>query len=75
MMKENCSKEAKTTKTVRAKENALDAEILITSLGNVQNHQETRTKGLLLEDLEAIAAKMRKKKVKTELVLWLKHQM
>ncbi|GJU86355.1 hypothetical protein Tco_1293901 [Tanacetum coccineum] len=74
-LKENRSKEAKTTKMVRAKENALDVEILITSSGNVQSHQETRTKGLLLEDLGAIAANMRKKKVKAKLVLWLKHQM
>ncbi|GKC55846.1 hypothetical protein Tco_1083444 [Tanacetum coccineum] len=66
---------AKTTKMERTKENALDAEILITPLGNVQIHQETGTKGLLSEDLGAIAAKMRKKKVKTKLVLWLKHQM
>nr|GEV13838.1 integrase, catalytic region, zinc finger, CCHC-type, peptidase aspartic, catalytic [Tanacetum cinerariifolium] len=75
MMKESHSKEAKTTKIVKAKENALDAEIQIISSKNFQNHQETKTKGLLLEDPGAIAVKMRKTKVKTKLVSWLKHQM
>ncbi|GJU50139.1 putative RNA-directed DNA polymerase, eukaryota, reverse transcriptase zinc-binding domain protein [Tanacetum coccineum] len=36
---------------------------------NAQSHQEARTKGLLLEEHEAIAAKMRKKRLKTKLVL------
>ncbi|GKF07688.1 hypothetical protein Tco_0041912 [Tanacetum coccineum] len=62
-------------KIVKAKENSLDAEIQIISSKNVQNHQETKTKGILLEDLRAIALKMRNTKVKTKLVSWLKHQM
>ncbi|GJR55543.1 hypothetical protein Tco_1406064 [Tanacetum coccineum] len=41
------SKEVKMTKMVKAKENALDAEIQITSSKNAQSHQEARTKGLL----------------------------
>ncbi|GJY85824.1 hypothetical protein Tco_0499850 [Tanacetum coccineum] len=57
---------------VRAKENVSDAEIQITSSKNVRSHQETKTKGLLLEDLGAIAVKMRKKLLKTKHVLWLK---
>nr|GEY97315.1 UBN2 domain-containing protein [Tanacetum cinerariifolium] len=56
-------------KDEEAKENALDAEIQITSSDNAQSHQEARTKGLLLEEQEAIAAKMRKKILKTKLVL------
>nr|GEW70182.1 UBN2 domain-containing protein [Tanacetum cinerariifolium] len=71
---ESNSKEAKTTKIVKAKENALDAEIQIISSENVQNHQETKTKEILLEDLRAISVKMKKAKVKTKLVAWLKHQ-
>ncbi|GJU93850.1 hypothetical protein Tco_1318606 [Tanacetum coccineum] len=58
---ESRSKEIKTTRTVRAKENALDVEIRIISSENVRSHQEAKTKGLLLEDLGAIAAKTRKK--------------
>ncbi|GJZ84728.1 hypothetical protein Tco_0650067 [Tanacetum coccineum] len=70
---ESHSKEIKMTRMVRAKENALDVEIQITSSENVRSHQEDKTKGLLLEDLGAIAAKMRKKRLKTKCVLWLKH--
>ncbi|GKA27302.1 retrovirus-related pol polyprotein from transposon TNT 1-94 [Tanacetum coccineum] len=44
-MKESRSKEVKMTKMVKAKENALDAEIQITSSENAQSHQEVRTKG------------------------------
>ncbi|GJZ90496.1 hypothetical protein Tco_0662423 [Tanacetum coccineum] len=62
-------------RTKRAKENILDAEIQITSSRNVRSHQETKTKGLLLEDLEAIAVKMRKRILKTKHVLWLKDLM
>nr|GEY54616.1 UBN2 domain-containing protein [Tanacetum cinerariifolium] len=59
----------KISKDEEAKENALNAEIQITSPENAQSHQEARTKGLLLEEYEAIAAKMRKKWLKTKLVL------
>nr|GEX19280.1 reverse transcriptase domain-containing protein [Tanacetum cinerariifolium] len=52
-----------------------DAQIQITSSENVQSQQETKTKGLLLEDLRAIATKMRKKRLRTKRVLWLKHLM
>ncbi|GKD83769.1 hypothetical protein Tco_1350608 [Tanacetum coccineum] len=62
-------------KIVKAKENILDAEIQITSPENAQSHQETKTKGILSEDLGAIAAKMRKKRLKTKLILWLNHLM
>ncbi|GJQ99648.1 hypothetical protein Tco_0522633 [Tanacetum coccineum] len=44
------------------------AEIQITSSENA-HHQEERTKGLLLEEYGAIAAKMTKKRLKTKLVL------
>ncbi|GJX44682.1 hypothetical protein Tco_0261358, partial [Tanacetum coccineum] len=40
-----------------------------------QSYQEAKTKGLLLEEYGAIAAKMRKIRLKTKLVLWFKHQM
>nr|GEW51359.1 retrovirus-related Pol polyprotein from transposon TNT 1-94 [Tanacetum cinerariifolium] len=51
---------------VRGKENALDVDIQITSSVNVRSHKEAKTKGLLLEDLGAIMAKMRKKRLKTK---------
>nr|GEU90065.1 zinc knuckle CX2CX4HX4C [Tanacetum cinerariifolium] len=44
-------------------------------IGKCPKPPRTRTKGILLKDLGAIATKMRKKKVKTKLVLWLTHQM
>nr|GEX77348.1 transposase, Ptta/En/Spm, transposase, Tnp1/En/Spm-like protein [Tanacetum cinerariifolium] len=62
-------------KMVKAKENTLDAETQIISSENAQSHQEARTKGRLLEEHEAIATKMRKKRLKTKLVLWLKRLM
>ncbi|GJX71546.1 retrovirus-related pol polyprotein from transposon TNT 1-94 [Tanacetum coccineum] len=68
-MKESRSKEVKMTKMVKAKENVLDAEIQITSSDNAQSHQEARTKGLLSEEHGAIVGKMRKKRLKTKLVL------
>ncbi|GKD59338.1 hypothetical protein Tco_1296847 [Tanacetum coccineum] len=64
----------KDDKMVKAKENILDAEIRITSSENAQSHQEAKTKGLLLEEHGAVAAKMRKIRLKTKLVLWFKHQ-
>ncbi|GJV36986.1 hypothetical protein Tco_1409463 [Tanacetum coccineum] len=60
---------SKDDKMVKAKENVLDAEIQITSSENAQSHQEAKTKGILLEEHGAIAAKMRKKRLKTKLVL------
>ncbi|GKE71670.1 hypothetical protein Tco_1529742, partial [Tanacetum coccineum] len=75
MMKRSRSKEIETTRMGGAKENILDAEIQITSSENARSHQKRKTKGLLLEDLGAIAVKTRKKKLKTKRVLWLKHLM
>ncbi|GKC41493.1 hypothetical protein Tco_1059215 [Tanacetum coccineum] len=49
--------------------------IQITSSENARSHQETKTKGVLLEDLRAIVAKMRKKILKTKRALWLNHLM
>ncbi|GJR47389.1 hypothetical protein Tco_1315492 [Tanacetum coccineum] len=69
------SKGSEMTKTKRAIENALDAEIQITLSENVRSHQETKTKGLLLEELGAIAVKKKKKRPKTKRVLWLNHLM
>ncbi|GKC36552.1 retrovirus-related pol polyprotein from transposon TNT 1-94 [Tanacetum coccineum] len=48
-------KEAETTKTAKVKGSALDAEIHIILLENVQSHQETRTKEHSLEVLGVIA--------------------
>nr|GEV07402.1 hypothetical protein [Tanacetum cinerariifolium] len=56
-------------------ENVLDAAIQIIILGNVQNHQETRTKGHLSEGLGAIAVKKMMNKSKRKHISWLKHQM
>ncbi|GJV88179.1 hypothetical protein Tco_1532117 [Tanacetum coccineum] len=55
-------------KMVKAKQNAIDVEIQIISVGSVQSHQEAK-KGLLLEEHGAMVAKMRKKILKTKLVL------
>ncbi|GKE16526.1 hypothetical protein Tco_1424103, partial [Tanacetum coccineum] len=44
-------------KNRKAKENALDAEIRITLLENVRNHQETKTEWLLLVGLGVIAVR------------------
>ncbi|GKC94273.1 hypothetical protein Tco_1159715 [Tanacetum coccineum] len=74
-MKRSCSKEVETIRTERAKENVLDTKIHITSSENVQSHQETKTKGLMLEDFRAITVKMRNRRPKTKHVLWLKHLM
>ncbi|GJV82528.1 hypothetical protein Tco_1522426 [Tanacetum coccineum] len=49
------------------KENALDVEIQIISLENVQSRQETIIKELSLEERRVIVAKMRKKRIKTKL--------
>ncbi|GJX49994.1 hypothetical protein Tco_0276839 [Tanacetum coccineum] len=59
---EECSswrpfKEAETKKTTKVKGSALDAEIQIILLENVQSHRETRTKEHLLEVLGEIAVK------------------
>ncbi|GJU85946.1 hypothetical protein Tco_1293492 [Tanacetum coccineum] len=49
-------------------------EIQITLSENFRSHQETKTIGLLLQDLGAITVK-KKKKPKTKRVIWLKHLM
>nr|GEW49099.1 IAA-amino acid hydrolase ILR1-like 5 [Tanacetum cinerariifolium] len=50
-------KEAEMTKTAKVKGSALDAEIQIILMENVQNHREKRTKEQLLEVLGVIAVK------------------
>nr|GEY07608.1 putative nucleotidyltransferase, ribonuclease H [Tanacetum cinerariifolium] len=65
---------SKDDKMVKAKENALNVEIQIISSENAQNHQETKTKDLSLEH-GVLATKMKNKRLKTKLVLWLKHLM
>nr|GEX99076.1 UBN2 domain-containing protein [Tanacetum cinerariifolium] len=50
-------KEAEMIKTAKVKGSALDAEIQIILLENVQSHRETRTKEHLLEVLGAIVVK------------------
>ncbi|GJT20078.1 hypothetical protein Tco_0878784 [Tanacetum coccineum] len=72
MMKERYLKETKTTKMAKAKENVLNVGIQITSLESVQNYQEATIKEPLLEDHGVIATKMKKKRLKTKNVLWLK---
>nr|GEY30205.1 copia protein [Tanacetum cinerariifolium] len=54
---------------VKVKENALDVKIQIISSKNVQSRQEAIIKELLLEEHGMIVAKMRKKRLKTKLVL------
>ncbi|GJV80286.1 hypothetical protein Tco_1516156 [Tanacetum coccineum] len=58
---------------VRVKENVSDVVIQITSLVNVRIYQETKIKGRLLENLGAIAVKMRKKRLRTKHVFVHKH--
>nr|GEV86902.1 hypothetical protein [Tanacetum cinerariifolium] len=62
-------KEVEVTKMVKVKENALDVEIQIISLENVQSHQEAIIKKLSLEEHGLIVAKIRKKRLKTKLFL------
>ncbi|GKF93789.1 hypothetical protein Tco_0283489 [Tanacetum coccineum] len=66
------SKEIKTTKMAKAKENALSVMIQIISSENVENYQDIKTKKRLLEDLGVIATKMKMKKQMMKSVLWLK---
>ncbi|GJV05989.1 retrovirus-related pol polyprotein from transposon TNT 1-94 [Tanacetum coccineum] len=60
-------KEAEMTKTAKVKGNALDAEIQIILLENVQSHRETRTKEHLLEVLGAIAVKKMMKRSRRDM--------
>ncbi|GJW94327.1 hypothetical protein Tco_0173999 [Tanacetum coccineum] len=69
------SKGIKMTRMAKAKENALDVDIQIISLENAQNHQETIIKELSLEEHGVIATKIKKKRLKTKIILWLKHPM
>ncbi|GKD67373.1 hypothetical protein Tco_1309481 [Tanacetum coccineum] len=62
-------KEAETTKTAKVKGSALDAEIQIILLENVQSHREIRIKEPLSEDLGAIAVKKMMKMSKMKCVL------
>nr|GEW81922.1 UBN2 domain-containing protein [Tanacetum cinerariifolium] len=52
---------SKDDKNGKCERNVLDMEIQIISWENVRIHQETKTKGLLLEDRGAIVEKIRKK--------------
>ncbi|GKD49332.1 hypothetical protein Tco_1278308 [Tanacetum coccineum] len=67
--KESHFKEVEVTKMVKVKVNALDVEIQIISSENVQSRQEAIIKKLSLEEHGVIVAKMRKKRLKTKLVL------
>ncbi|GJY02110.1 hypothetical protein Tco_0360262 [Tanacetum coccineum] len=70
--KENHSKEIKTAKMTKAKENVLSVEIQIISSENVRNNQNIKIKRRLLEDLGVIATKMKRRRQRTKSVLWLK---
>ncbi|GJW90841.1 hypothetical protein Tco_0168394 [Tanacetum coccineum] len=67
--KESNFKEVEMTKMVKVKVNALDVEIQIISSENVQSRQEAIIKKLSLEEHGVIVAKIRKKRLKTKLVL------
>ncbi|GJU89075.1 hypothetical protein Tco_1301498 [Tanacetum coccineum] len=67
--KESHFKEVEVTMMVKVKEIALDVEIQIISSENVQSRQEAIMKKLSLEEHGVIVAKMRKKRLKTKLVL------
>ncbi|GJZ93507.1 hypothetical protein Tco_0665572 [Tanacetum coccineum] len=72
-MKESHSKGVKKKRMAKARENALDVEMQIISSENAQN--QTIFKELLLEEHGVIAMKIKKKRLKTKIVLWLKHLM
>nr|GEU51621.1 DUF4219 domain-containing protein/UBN2 domain-containing protein [Tanacetum cinerariifolium] len=67
--KESHFKEVEVTVMVKVKENTLDVEIQIISQENIQSHQEATIKNLSLEEHGVIVVKMRKKMLKTKLVL------
>nr|GEV80692.1 hypothetical protein [Tanacetum cinerariifolium] len=56
----------------KAKENNLNVGIHITSSKSLPNYQEAAIKEPLLADRRVIATKMKKKRLKTKNVLWLK---
>nr|GEV77675.1 copia protein [Tanacetum cinerariifolium] len=56
-------------KKAKAKENALSVEIQIISSENVQNYQDIIIKRRLLEDIEVIATKMKRKRQRTKSVV------
>ncbi|GJS06316.1 hypothetical protein Tco_0363112 [Tanacetum coccineum] len=60
------SQEIKTTKMEKVKENVLNVGIQITSSESVQNYQKATIKEPLLEDHGVIAAKMKKKRLKSK---------
>ncbi|GJZ67180.1 hypothetical protein Tco_0630420, partial [Tanacetum coccineum] len=68
-------KSLKMKRMAKARENALDVEIQIILSENAQYHQETIIKELILEEHGVIAMKIKKKRLKTKIVLWLKHLM
>nr|GEV68729.1 putative reverse transcriptase domain-containing protein [Tanacetum cinerariifolium] len=66
------SQRNKDDKNSKGEKNILNVAIQITSSESVQNYQESTIKKPLLEDHEVIATKMKKKRLKTKNVLWLK---
>ncbi|GJS96626.1 UBN2 domain-containing protein [Tanacetum coccineum] len=62
-------------KFFKRRESALDAEIQIISLDNVQTHRKTKTKEHSSEVLGAIVVRNMMKRLKTKHFLWLEHQM
>nr|GEW98720.1 putative reverse transcriptase domain-containing protein [Tanacetum cinerariifolium] len=60
----------KDEKIEKAKENALNVGIQITSSESVQNYQEATMKETLLKDHGVIATKMKKKRLKMKNILW-----
>ncbi|GJS47177.1 hypothetical protein Tco_0597298 [Tanacetum coccineum] len=69
------SQRNKDDKNGKSERNALNVEIQIISSENSQNCQETIIKEPSLEEHGVIAMKIKKKGLKTKIVLWLKHPM
>nr|GEW18833.1 hypothetical protein [Tanacetum cinerariifolium] len=63
------------TRMAKAKENVLNVEIQIISSENAQNYQKNIIKEPSLVEHGLIAMKMKKKRLRTKNVLWLKHLM
>ncbi|GJZ06386.1 hypothetical protein Tco_0540179 [Tanacetum coccineum] len=68
-VKESLSKEVEVTSSVKVKENALDVEIQIISSEDFQSRQEAIIKKISLEEHGVIVAKIRKKRLKMEIVM------
>ncbi|GKC12461.1 hypothetical protein Tco_1009243, partial [Tanacetum coccineum] len=69
------SQRNKNDKNDKSERKCFNVDIQIISSENAQNYQETIIKESSLEDHRVIATKMKKKRLRTKNILWLKHPM